>query len=66
MFVERGEEGLVGVEGVEVAGLVWGEGGEEEEEREAERRGWVVMWVRTSWLVRVADWVSRIWREVNL
>lgn len=25
-----------------------------------EREGWVVMWVRTSWLVRVADCVSRI------
>lgn len=33
---------------------------ETESEGERERRGWVVRWVRTSWLVRVADCVSRI------
>ena len=27
---------------------------------DTEREGWVVRWVRTSWLVRVADCVSRI------
>lgn len=44
--------GVLGVDEVEGEG----EGGE----REGERRGWVEMWVRTSWLVRVADWVWRI------